>query len=425
MRNGFLACVVALLTGAGAALAQPPSSLPPPLPAGTAQTAPAAPAAKPAAPGAAACADGACSPCSSCPVGLACPAACSAPGPCFWVDAEYLLWWIKGAPLSAPIATLGSPADTVPGALGQPNTRVVSPGTLNYGPFSGGRITLGGWLDDDRTWGVEGSAFLLETRTSQFFAGSAPGGPVFFVPFQDGGAVPPAESAFPFGAGGATSGFIAATNSTRLWGSEGNILVNLGRSSSFSLTGLAGFRYLDLAENLHMETLGAAGGTALISLDRFSTRNQFWGGQVGLRGEVRSGGLFANLCARVALGDMHESVNANGVSTFLGTTVQGGFFVLGSNFGRRTSDVFAVIPEVRTQVGYDVTDYLRVFVGYEFLYVSDVVRPGDQIDHRVNFTQQAAPVGGGGLVGPAVPAPQFRHTDFWAHGLNFGVSMRF
>ena len=84
-----------------------------------------------------------------------------------------------------------------------------------------------------------------------------------------------------------------------------------------------------------------------------------------------------------------------------------------------------MVPEVKVQVGYDVTNNIRVFAGYDFLYVSDVVRPGNQIDPRVNFSQQAAPVGGGALVGPALPAAQFNHTDFWAHGVNVGLQFRY
>jgi len=55
------------------------------------------------------------------------------------------------------------------------------------------------------------------------------------------------------------------------------------------------------------------------------------------------------------------------------------------------------------------------------IYWSSVVRPGDQVDPVVNFSQ----LFGGPLVGPAQPLPQFNRTDFFAHGLSFGLEFRY
>ena len=40
--------------------------------------------------------------------------------------------------------------------------------------------------------------------------------------------------------------------------------------------------------------------------------------------------------------------------------------------------------EALTRVGYRVTDCIRVNVGYNFLYWSEVARPGEHIDRVVN-----------------------------------------
>jgi hypothetical protein len=68
-----------------------------------------------------------------------------------------------------------------------------------------------------------------------------------------------------------------------------------------------------------------------------------------------------------------------------------------------------------------------VFAGYEILYWNRVVRPGDQIDHNVNLSQNAVldPKGVGTLVGPAQPAPLFNRSDFWAQGINLGLEYRY
>ena len=58
-----------------------------------------------------------------------------APGcvPRIWVTAEYLAWQIKDPPVTTPLLTTGSTLDAVPGAIGQPNTNIVSPDSFHLG----------------------------------------------------------------------------------------------------------------------------------------------------------------------------------------------------------------------------------------------------------------------------------------------------
>ena len=72
-------------------------------------------------------------------------------------------------------------------------------------------------------------------------------------------------------------------------------------------------------------------------------------------------------------------------------------------------------------LGAQLTPYLKVFIGYDFLFWSQVVRPGDQIDRNVNLTQAL----GGALAGPAAPLPQFSGTSFWAQGVSAGVELSY
>ena len=53
-----------------------------------------------------------------------------------------------------------------------------------------------------------------------------------------------------------------------------------------------------------------------------------------------------------------------------------------------------------------------------FLFLSNVARPGNQIDRTVNTTQL---FGTPPVVGPARPAPLFNQSDFWAQGVNVGL----
>src|SRR5262249_6596375 len=103
----------------------------------------------------------------------------------------------------------------------------------------------------------------------------------------------------------------------------------------------------------------------------------------------------------------------------------GGLLALPTNIGDHSHDEFSVVPEFRINLGYQVTEHLRAFVGYTFLYWTQVVRPGEQINLNVNSTQIATSLLFGPLAGPAQPSFSFRHSDFWAQGLNLGVEFRF
>ena len=63
-----------------------------------------------------------------------------------------------------------------------------------------------------------------------------------------------------------------------------------------------------------------------------------------------------------------------------------------------------------------------MYAGYDFVYLSDVLRAGDQIDLRVNPTF-LPPVRS--AVGPALPVFAPQSTDFWMQGVSAGVQVRF
>jgi hypothetical protein len=103
------------------------------------------------------------------------------------------------------------------------------------------------------------------------------------------------------------------------------------------------------------------------------------------------------------------------------TPAPGGFLALPTNMGHFDRDHFAVVPEFGLHFGYQVTDHVRAFAGYTFLYWDNVVRPGNQIDLTVNPSQVPPHT----LVGAPRPAFAFQGSDFWAQGLDFGLEFRF
>lgn len=74
---------------------------------------------------------------------------------------------------------------------------------------------------------------------------------------------------------------------------------------------------------------------------------------------------------------------------------------------------------MQVNLGYNITDHVRVFVGYDFLYLSNVIRAGDQVNLNVNPNRFLGISGG-----PANSPFAFHTSDYWAQGLNFGLEFR-
>lgn len=351
-----------------------------------------------------------------------------------WFATEYLLWWLRSGP-TPPLVTSGDPASR--GILGAPGTAVLFGGDrLDYGTFSGLRLKAGAWIDEEKDFGVEVNGFLTESRSVGFqMASNASGSPAIFVPAQTS---PGVEGSFtlatplvfdpvfgPF----QNTGAVAVASSTRLWGSEINGLYWREGGRNFDMVWLAGFRYLSLQEDIRMRGF-SDDLLADIQIDyreSFATRNDFYGPQAGLR--VRYGGRRWSLdtTGLIALGNTHQSINVTGSNVLTGTGVVNGVFPGGvltqpSNLGRRSFDQFSVVPSLHFRYGYDLSNYLRAFVGYDVLYWTGVVRPGDQIDRNVNFSQSPAH-NSGPVTGPATPQQLHDRSDFLAHGINFGIEL--
>jgi hypothetical protein len=369
---------------------------------------------------------------------------------CFWGGAEYLVWWVKDSELNVPLLTTSGPASL--GILGNTDTRVLfGNDDLNYEAFSGARFTLGIWLDKQgHGLGLEGTGFFLERRTDEFQATSAAtGAPVLARPFLN--PIANAQDAALVSAPGQFAGSIGIGSSSSLYGFETNFV----RPTGFTMGGarvdlLAGFRYLNLTEDLSVYQTSALleGGTAgfagaqltspatLDIIDRFQTRNEFYGGQIGARAEYRSGRLMWNARGKLAFGNVHEVVSIDGATRVFGpvapdggvlpaTTVPGGLLAVSSNIGRSARDRFAFVPEFGFNVGYQLKQTVSIFMGYTFLWWGEVARPGDQISNTINPTLVPSSLAFGLPFGPAQPTAVHEGTDYWAQGLNFGIEFRY
>jgi hypothetical protein len=345
---------------------------------------------------------------------------------------EYLLWWIKDTRLP-PLVTTSSPASS--GILGMPDTVVLFGGNMQDNEErSGGRFTVGYWFDACQETAIEGSFFFLGDRTFGFGASSTDF-PVLARPFfaLNFGTEFSEVTASP----GLATGRIDVAGPSRFFGSELNVRRKWCCGCDYRLDLFAGFRYLDLDESLAItESVQALPGVPMFGGDRifiddiFNTHNRFYGGQIGADAEWRRGPWTLNVRGKLALGDTQEVITIGGSQRIITpdgqvSNFRGGLLALSSNIGHFHRNEFGVVPELGLNIGYQVTERLRAFIGYNFLYWNNVVRPGDQIDRVVDVTKiPNFPVTGVPAPGNR-PAVLFRETEFWAQGISLGLEFRY
>jgi hypothetical protein len=354
-------------------------------------------------------------------------------------SAEYLLWFIKGQMLP-PLLTSGSVADAVPGALGQPGTNVLFGGTgYQNNPYSGLRLRGGYWFNDCHGLGLDLGGFFLGGNKNTFTSSSF-GVPLLARPFfnaltgaQDAEYVATPPNVLGLGSVG-LAGTFTAVNTFFLYGAEANLRRNLCCGCNWFIDGFAGWRLLGLNESLSMtENLAIyssanpalPSGTTFLVHDRFGTSNLFNGGQIGVIGEYRFGRWSINVREGIALGGTQQFVNVSGATTtsapgILPTTSPGGLLALPSNIGPHTHSMVSFVEEVGVNLGYQFTNHIRGFVGYNFLFWSSVVRPGEQIDTTVNPNLIPPTIAGG----PNRPAFSINGSNFWVQGLTLGIDIR-
>lgn len=347
----------------------------------------------------------------------------------FTVSAEALLWWFKDSPAPVPLIT--------DGLVGAPGTKTFLGGEdLETGANPGFRVTAGYAVTD--RWGIEGSVFYIPTRSTSKEVSSSgqPGSTDLILPYINAASAEETGTEISFSP--VYRGTARETLSNNLLGAELNGTWAVIPTGTLRLDMLGGFRYLRLHETYRLDTSSPFIPPNPLDIwdtvDEFATRNNFYGVQLGARARFDWGPFFTSGTLKVGLGAMRQSVEINGslvtndFTNFGPTqTFVGAYFAQPSNIGTYSQTVFAVVPELGLNLGYQITPRLSLFAGYTFLYVSSVARPGNQIDRTLNptqttaFTENPSPTPDG----PARPSFKFKTSDFWAQGLNVGLAFRF
>jgi hypothetical protein len=353
-------------------------------------------------------------------------------GPKLWVYGEGLLWWTKGANFP-PLLTTSSPQFN--GIIGQGDTSILLGGTQSTPYMPGFRVGLGYWLGDCHVWALDTSFFYLPKHTMSVGTDSN-SFPVLARPFVDANTGTPLAEII--ASPGLSAGAFNARYETTLWGGDVNLRRYLCGNPCNRLDLIGGFRYLSLDERLDIVEsfarvpgsntgIGASDVASGQVFDSFHTQNRFYGGQLGLDWEVRRGRWFVDMTGKVAIGAMHSTVSIDGGQNLNlvngGTrTATGGLLALPGNIGTTTETKFAWVPELGVTLGYHITPRLRATVGYNLLYASHVLRPGDQIDTTLDVTKiPNFPIPNATPVTPPHPVPTMQGTSFWAQGINLGL----
>jgi hypothetical protein len=368
-----------------------------------------------------------------------------------WASVEFLEWWTQG--MHSPPLVTGSPPGTplaAAGILGGVGTSVLAgKDNFNSDNAPGFRVRTGFWVDESNTYGFEGSYFFLGRRSDDHTVFATSLTPIIARPFFDAaptalvnGAPTPGSLAITYP--GLVSGIVTTSATNELYGADVNFRKNCDCSANSRIDFLAGYRYMRLKDTLEItdnitgvpfggatipfgtQTLAVPFGSSIFHSDRFETRNDFNGGQIGFASEWRSGRWFLGGRSLIAIGNVHKEAVITGstLSAIPGVgsgQTNSGVLVQPTNYGAYRKNDFAYLPEGSVTVGAYITDGFRIFAGYNFMYWSNVWRAGDQVDLTINTSQ----VGTGPIAG--VPRPQFqgKDTDFWAQGVSAGLELRY
>lgn len=353
----------------------------------------------------------------------------------FWVNAEYLNWKIQDAKKVIPLVVEGTPVLDLTPILDNPGSEVVlGDQHMDSKWRSGGRFTLGFICGDMCQVGVEASYFFLGRSSTEkkVFSDGAIDSPFLSIPFIDSNTG--LESSFAIARPGSFNGAANLKVSNSMQGAELYSLTHLPYLRGWSMNVFGGFRYLNFNEKLQFNTeslfINPDLNDVYSTSDRFNVDNNFYGGSLGATAIYSCQHLIFSVKAKIGAGAIYQTTKVHGrfdTNNYTGfTTVQvfdGGYFALPSNSGTKRRPKFSVIPEVEVNFGYEIIENLALNVGYNFLYVTNVLRASRQLDRHINptgsplYEETPTPI----KIGASRPKRHMRSSNLWVQGVNAGI----
>jgi hypothetical protein len=344
------------------------------------------------------------------------------------LSAGYLLWWMKSqnspglvgrVPVTSVTATRIAPS-MIQNLFPKDNLAYeVSGGVRGNGIF---------WIDQKQRYGVELGYFWSEKQDRQNLLGGN-GNDITGLSFINTGTG--LRDLVPLSIPNFIDGTTRISHSIQMQGGEFNIISRGFPLYQRQLQLLMGVRYFELKEGLEIDTRWASplDPSSVRAIDSFVTKNRFYGGQLGAKYQFETEHWTLNLVAKLAVGQNDREVRIAGNTTLdtAGSTTRnftGGVYGVATNIGTYTSSATSLVPEFQATLGYKFTKNVSGFVGYNFLAMTEVVRPGDQIDPYLNPDLVPVMTATGSS---QVARPGFLGTTdwFWAQGIQLGLSINY
>jgi Putative beta barrel porin-7 (BBP7) len=355
----------------------------------------------------------------------------------FWLTGEYYLATTSGSTF-APLVTT-SPAANL-GLPNLPGTNIVFGGNQDFGSQSGFRVGGGMWLDGCRAYGLEwGVSFLPKLSKSTSNNGS--GADILARPFFD--TVLQTQNSRLIASTGQFSGSVNTEYTTFYWNADLGSVMRVLETSDWSLEHLVGFRYFNIEDTLRITDSSSSlpggalfyrgspvftPGATVSVLDYYSMINRWYGGAAGFRINYNPGRLQASFQFRMGVGANLQSLSTDGTTRLTGagatqTTVPG-FTTAAYATGNYTGTELSLAPELNLRLSYHVTQRIAVTAGYQYLYMTNVARLGDQVSNNLN--PSAVPTSNTFLSTTTTNRNiTIRQSDFWLHGFTAGIMLTF
>jgi len=346
--------------------------------------------------------------------------------PRWWASAEYLLWFQRGTSLPPLVTTSFQGTSLVDaGVLGLSTTSVLyGDQTVGSSSQSGGRLTLGMWLDDCQYAGVGARAFMLDSQNNSFGA-TTDTVPILARPYFDVTDGQTAQqNSLVIGFPNVQTGQVSVTSGSDISGGDFFLRRQIHSSNLSRVDFWLGYQYARITGDLAIaSSSNESSGARLDVMDQFSTRNEYHAVALGFLTDIERDRWRCELLTKVGLGRMHQSANLSGSNTLTdganSTTTPVGLLVRSTNRGMHSADEFSVAPELNFTWTYRLTRRLDLSVGYSFVYWTNVLTPSGVIDPNLAVNLADIPAGAQN------PNAAFHDSDYWVHGVSFGLAGRF
>jgi hypothetical protein len=385
-----------------------------------------------------------------------------------YANVEYLLWRLPNAPL--PPTQLMVPFTI--SSLPEFNSTVAFPDgeSFQLGGRSGARFTAGFWLDPSHTCAFEASYFQLERRQNSVISNQVATLPINLTVIQNIqqalATIPPILQIIQVPADVTLPGQLtvvanASHRSADIWGGEVNARSTRCYFGGVCYDLLAGFRMINFEETLAFnETIRLQVGDPVIyqtngpvslnnlpviplpvrnlrdlvvltTADMVATRNRYYGAQVGGSFEWWfAERFFLEGQGKLGAGGMVQTVFFEGYTTSTtqagGTvTVPGGLLSPFTGPFANSRTKYVIVPEFEFKLGFQITPWLRSTIGYNFMWISSVVRPGSQIGLAQNSATVVVSPDAQNSITTIQPTFRYQDTAVYMQGLTAGLEFRY